>query len=97
MAISRMNIHKGKKQNEIANKKEEIANLLKQGSEELALIKVETVIRDENICTAYDILSQMCEVVAERTDFLCDFKREIPQDMQPHLQTIFFASPLIDI
>ena len=58
---------------------------------------MESVIREENICTAYEILSQMCEIVAERAEFLCDISREIPQDMYPHLQTIFYADPLIDI
>ena len=48
MAQTRLNLHKNKRTNSIYSKKQEIAGLLREGKEELARIKVEGLINDEN-------------------------------------------------
>mmetsp|Transcript_8493 Transcript_8493/g.4625 ORF Transcript_8493/g.4625 Transcript_8493/m.4625 type:complete len:88 (+) Transcript_8493:83-346(+) len=87
MSITRINIHKGKKLNQIEIKKNEIAHLLKNGNEDLAKIKVESVLKDENANVIYDITNLMCEVCSERVEFLISKQMalEIPVDMYPHL------------
>mmetsp|Transcript_410 Transcript_410/g.263 ORF Transcript_410/g.263 Transcript_410/m.263 type:complete len:81 (+) Transcript_410:44-286(+) len=60
-SISRINIHRGKKLNMIAKKKDDIAKHLEAGNEVNAKIWAETLINEENLIPCYDIVSIMCD------------------------------------
>jgi len=65
-SISRINIHRGKKLNLIAKKKDEICKHLESGNEVNAKIWAETLINEENLIPCYDIISIMCDQVNGR-------------------------------
>lgn len=66
LAISRIKLQKNKKDNNIKNNKREIAELLKNGKDESARIKVENIIREDFVIEAYEILELFCELLLAR-------------------------------
>lgn len=74
MAITRIGILKNKKHNGMLAKKEEIANYLRAGNEEMAKINVEGVINSENFISALEILCIMCTQCAERIRVITEFR-----------------------
>lgn len=92
MAITRLNILKNKKMNAILAKKEEIANYLRTGQEEMAKINVEGVINSENFISVLEILGIMCTQCSERIRVITEFK-ECPRDMLTSVHTLIYAEP----
>ena len=92
MAITRIGILKNKKHNGMLAKKEEIANYLRTGNEEMAKINVEGVINSENFISALEILCIMCTQCAERIRVITEFK-DCPRDMLGSVHTLIYAEP----
>eukprot|EP00743_Colponemidia_sp_Colp-15_P001533 GILK01001673.1.p1 GENE.GILK01001673.1~~GILK01001673.1.p1 ORF type:complete len:385 (-),score=58.76 GILK01001673.1:134-1174(-) len=91
MAVTRIRLAVNKKQNALKGTKKEIATLLQNGKEDKARVKAETVIREENFIDALDYLETVCELVAERSQFIASLK-ECPEDMMPTFHTLIYAS-----
>ncbi|KAH7651007.1 Vacuolar protein sorting-associated protein Ist1 protein [Dioscorea alata] len=70
----------------------EISQFLQTGQEAIARIRVEHVIREQNILAAYDILELFCEFILARIPIL-DTQRECPSELQEAVASIIFASP----
>ena len=68
MAVSRLSLMRSKRINQISVAKEEIAGLLDNDNEEMAMIKVESVINHENFITSTEVLSMYCAQLIERLD-----------------------------
>jgi vacuolar protein sorting-associated protein IST1 len=47
-----------------------IKNLLKEGKDESARLKVETILKNEDIISAYDIMEVLCEKLQTRLDLI---------------------------
>lgn len=92
MAITRLNLVKNKRGNAVAAKKDEIANYLRAGNEEMALINVETIIAHENFISACEILGIMCTQCSERIRVISEFS-EPPRDMLASMHTLIYAEP----
>lgn len=95
MAVSRFGILKNKRINAIHACREEIAKLLRQGNEELARIKVESVINNENYIAAVDILCLMCQVCSERLRVIIESKQP-PADIRYAVETLIWAASRCD-
>mmetsp|Transcript_20852 Transcript_20852/g.38701 ORF Transcript_20852/g.38701 Transcript_20852/m.38701 type:complete len:329 (-) Transcript_20852:243-1229(-) len=95
MAVSRFGILKNKRLNGNHAYREEIAKLLRQGNEELARIKVESVINNENYMAAVDILSLMCQVCSERLRVIIESK-EPPADIRYAVETLVWSASRSD-
>lgn len=95
MGVSRFGILKNKRINTNHAYREEIAKLLRQGNEELARIKVEAVINNENYMAAVDILSMMCQVCSERLRVIIESK-EPPADIRYAVETLIWAASRSD-
>lgn len=72
--------------------RKEIAQLLQSGQEPIARIRVEHVIREENIWAAYEILEMFCEFVLARVPII-ESQKECPLELKEAVATIIFASP----
>ena len=65
---------------------------------DLALIKVEGVVRRENEIQAIEVLQIMCELLHERTGFVASSKRdEPPPDLVPAMHTLIWAAPRLGL
>jgi vacuolar protein sorting-associated protein IST1 len=95
MGISRLTLMKNKKINQIALIKDEIASLLHSGKEEMAMVKVESIINHENFITAVEVLMMYCAQLIERV-FQIGSSDKCPPDIRIAVETIIWASTKID-
>jgi hypothetical protein len=96
MAQTRIELLKNKKRNGIKVQQRQIADLLRQGKDESARIKVENVIRDDFIIEAYEILELFCDLVQSRIQLIAE-SRTCPNDLKEAISTILYAVPRADI
>ncbi|OMJ83963.1 hypothetical protein SteCoe_13296 [Stentor coeruleus] len=95
MGISRLNLMKNKRINQISIAKDEIATLLHNGKEEMAMVKVESIINHENFITAVEVLIMFCAQLNERV-FQIASASKCPPDLNITIETIIWASTKID-
>lgn len=92
LAISRINLLHNKRELQLKNMRREIAQYLQTGQEAIARIKVEHVIREQNISAAYEILELFCEFLIARIPIL-EVQRDCPSELLEAVASIIFASP----
>ena len=92
---NKLTLFRNKKVASIKQKKNEIAKCLKENNLDVAKAKMDTIIREEDMITAYDILGPLCEILKERASYIvCN--SECPPDLRAQLDTIIYASTRID-
>lgn len=98
MAGSRIQIASNKKTALLKQNMREVAVLLAEEppKEELASIKAEALIRDDNVLEALEIIQLECELLHERIKLL-EFSQKCPEDLIPVVSTIIWASHRVDI
>lgn len=107
-SISRINIHRSKKLNAIAKKKDDICKHLESGNEVNAKIWVllnffsdrvylqaETLINEESLIPCFDIISIMCDQLLGRLKTIEKFGP--PKDMDQTFRTLVYAAPRLEV
>ncbi|KAL4282318.1 hypothetical protein GQ457_03G007270 [Hibiscus cannabinus] len=92
LAISRIKLLQNKRDLQLKNMRKEIAQFLQAGQEPIARIRVEHVIREQNIWAAYEILELFCEFVLARVPIL-ESQKECPPELREAVASIIFAAP----
>lgn len=92
LAISRMKLLQNKRDVQLKLMRKEIAQFLQAGQEAIARIRVEHVIREQNIWAAYEILEMFCEFILARVPIL-ESQRECPSELREAVASIIFAAP----
>ncbi|KAJ9708189.1 hypothetical protein PVL29_000312 [Vitis rotundifolia] len=92
LAISRIKLLQNKRSLHLKQMRKEIAQFLQTGQEAIARIRVEHVIREQNIWAAYEILELFCEFVLARVPVL-ETQRECPTELREAVASIIFAAP----
>lgn len=92
LAISRIKLLQNKRSLHLKQMRKEIAQFLQTGQEAIARIRVEHVIREQNIWAAYEILELFCEFVLARVPIL-ETQRECPTELREAVASIIFAAP----
>ncbi|GFZ16092.1 regulator of Vps4 activity in the MVB pathway protein [Actinidia rufa] len=92
LAISRIKLLQNKRDMQLKLMRKEIAQFLQAGQEAIARIRVEHVIREQNIWASYEILELFCEFVLARVPIL-DSQRECPSELREAVASIIFAAP----
>ncbi|XP_065856317.1 uncharacterized protein [Euphorbia lathyris] len=92
LAISRMKLLQNKRDLQLKHMRKEIAQFLQAGQEAIARIRVEHVIREQNIWAAYEILELFCEFVLARVPIL-ENQKECPVELREAIASIIFAAP----
>ncbi|XP_062159899.1 uncharacterized protein LOC133867204 isoform X2 [Alnus glutinosa] len=77
---------------QLKHMRKEIAQFLQAGQEAIARIRVEHVIREQNIWAAYEILELFCEFVLARVPII-ESQRECPPELREAISSIIFAAP----
>eukprot|EP00761_Pharyngomonas_kirbyi_P009548 gb/GECH01009564.1/.p1 GENE.gb/GECH01009564.1/~~gb/GECH01009564.1/.p1 ORF type:complete len:372 (+),score=134.21 gb/GECH01009564.1/:1-1116(+) len=96
MAVTRINLAKNKKVNLIKVQKREIADLLRNGKDESARIKVENVIREEYTIEAFELIELFCELLQARQTLINESKN-CPSDLKEAVSTIIYAAPRMEV
>ncbi|XP_057961987.1 uncharacterized protein LOC131153591 [Malania oleifera] len=92
LAISRIKLVQNKRIVQLKQMRKEIAQFLQTGQEAIARIRVEHVIREQNLWAAYEILELFCEFVLARVPII-ENQRECPSELQEAIASIIFAAP----
>ncbi|KAL3631333.1 hypothetical protein CASFOL_024317 [Castilleja foliolosa] len=92
LAISRIKLLQNKRDVQLRLMRKEIAEFLQAGQEPIARIRVEHVIREQNMWEAYEILELFCEFALARVPIL-ESQRECPTELREAVASIIFSAP----
>jgi len=96
MAVSLLALMRSKKNNSLQNQKREIVTLLAAGKMPNAEIKVESLIHEENLVIASEILELHCEKIAARSAQI-ESQAKCPEDIFVSIATVVYCSTRLPI
>ncbi|OMO53204.1 hypothetical protein COLO4_36809 [Corchorus olitorius] len=92
LAIPRIKLLRNRREIQIKNMRRDIAKLLETGQEATARIRVEHIIREENMMAAQEFVELFCELIAVRLPII-ETQRECPLDLKEAISSVCFAAP----
>ncbi|KAK3029151.1 hypothetical protein RJ639_039706 [Escallonia herrerae] len=92
MAVARIKLLRNKRQVVVKQMRRDIALLLQSGQDATARIRVEHVIREQNIMAANEFLELFCELIVTRLSIIAK-RRECPEDLKEGIASLIFAAP----
>ena len=95
IAQNKLTLFRNKKIDAIRKKKLEIAKSLKENNLDVAKAKMDSVIREEDYITSYDILGPLLEILKERVTYIVT-STECPPDLRAQLDTVIYASTRLE-
>ena len=87
---------KSKKTHDTLKKKGEIVELLKNNNMDMAMAKMDSILRNDDFIAAYDILIPLIEILKEKCSYLVS-NDECPAELRALLDTIIYAARRIEI
>lgn len=97
MASQRMKAHVSKMENQLVKTKRAIAQLIADDKIQSARIKVEGVLREENLIRVYEWLQMMCDLIHQRVKQIEVSKKECPEDLLESICTLLYCAKRVDI
>ena len=95
IAQNKLSLFRNKKIDAIRKKKQEIAKSLRENNLDVAKAKMDSLIREEDYITAYDILGPLLEILKERVTYIVT-STECPPDLRAQLDTVIYASTRLE-
>ncbi|KAL3845016.1 hypothetical protein ACJIZ3_002419 [Penstemon smallii] len=92
MTVARVKLLRNKREVVIKQMRRDIAMLLDSGQDATARIRVEHVIREQNIMAANELIELFCELVVSRLSIIAK-QRECPADLKEGIASLIFAAP----
>ncbi|CAF2247153.1 unnamed protein product [Brassica rapa subsp. narinosa] len=92
MAVARIKLLRNKRQVVVKQMRRDIALLLQSGQDATARIRVEHVIREQNILAANEIIELFCELIVSRLAIITK-QKECPVDLKEGIASLIFAAP----
>ncbi|KAF4364708.1 hypothetical protein G4B88_028631 [Cannabis sativa] len=92
MAVARIKLLKNKRQVVVKQMRRDIALLLQSGQDATARIRVEHVMREQNILAANEFIELFCELIVSRLSIIAK-QRECPADLKEGISSLIFAAP----
>jgi len=87
---------KSKKVHDTLKKKGEIVEFLKNNNIDMAMAKMDGILRNDDFIAAYDILIPLTEILKEKCTYIVSTD-ECPADIRPQLDTVLYAARRIEI
>uniref|UniRef100_A0A7N0U0Y3 IST1-like protein n=2 Tax=Kalanchoe fedtschenkoi TaxID=63787 RepID=A0A7N0U0Y3_KALFE len=92
LTIPRIKLLRNRREIQIKQMRRDIAKLLETGQEATARIRVEHIIREENMMAAQEIVELFCELISVRIPII-ETQRECPLDLKEAISSVCFAAP----
>ena len=89
-------LYRNKKVSSIKQKQKEIEKCLRENNLDVAKAKMDSIIREEDMITVYDILTPLCEILKERVTYIIS-STECPPDLRAQLDSVLYASTRVEI
>ncbi|GAB5367800.1 hypothetical protein AAMO2058_001262500 [Amorphochlora amoebiformis] len=97
IAIQRLKQQTNKKRNIASNvTRKEVITMLREGKEESARIRAESMLQQENLATAMEVMMMMCDTLLTRARYL-DNNKKCPEDMVESCASVLFGASRMDI
>lgn len=91
LAISRLAVLKNQRQVRFSQARSDVLQLLQLGNHDRALLRVEHVIKEQNMLDVYDMIEKYCNLLIERTH-LIEHERECPEELREATSGLLFAA-----
>ncbi|KAJ4843161.1 hypothetical protein Tsubulata_018588 [Turnera subulata] len=91
LAISRLAVFKNQRGVKCKQARSDVAQLLEQGHHERALLRVEQVMKEQNMLDAYVMMEGYINLLMERLHLL-EQEKECPEEVKEAISTLLFAS-----
>ncbi|PRQ24484.1 putative vacuolar protein sorting-associated protein Ist1 [Rosa chinensis] len=92
LTIPRIKLLRNRREIQIRQMRRDIAKLLETGQEATARIRVEHIIREENMMAAQEIIELYAELISVRLPIV-ESQRECPLDLKEAISSLCFAAP----
>lgn len=92
LAISRVKLLKNKSDLQMKQMRRDLAQLLQSGQEASARIRVEQIIREQNMMTACEFIELFCELIVARLPII-ESQKNCPIDLREAISSLIFAAP----
>ncbi|KAL6844631.1 hypothetical protein ACP4OV_025290 [Aristida adscensionis] len=92
MAAARMKLLRNRREAQVRQMRRDVAALLRDRQEDTARIRVEHVIREQNIMAANEIIELFCELIVTRLPIIAK-QKECPADLKEGICSLIFAAP----
>ncbi|XP_071735324.1 uncharacterized protein [Rutidosis leptorrhynchoides] len=92
LAVARIKLLRNKRQVVIRQMRRDIALLLQSGQDATARIRVEHVMREQNILAANEFVELFCELIVQRLSIIAK-QRDCPADLKEGISSLIFAAP----
>ncbi|XVF15992.1 hypothetical protein REPUB_Repub09cG0203800 [Reevesia pubescens] len=92
MAVARIKLLRNKRQVVVKQMRRDIALLLQSDQDATARIRVEHVIREQNVLAANEFIELFCELIVSRLSIIAK-RRECPADLKEGIASLIFAAP----
>lgn len=92
LTIPRIKLLRNRREIQLKQMRRDIAKLLETCQEATARIRVEHIIREENMIAAQEIIELFCELIVVRLPII-ESQRECPLDLKEAISSICFAAP----
>lgn len=91
LAVSRLAVLKTQRQSRLSQSRHDVLQFLQLGHHERALLRVEQVIKEQNMMDAYDMMESYCNLLMERAD-LIEQEKECPEELKEAISSLIYAS-----
>ena len=91
VAQNRLSLSRNKRLDSMRKKKTEIIKSLQENNLDVAKAKMDSLIREEDSITVYDILNPLLEILKERVTYIFT-SIECPPDLRAQLDSVIYAS-----
>jgi hypothetical protein len=88
--------NRNKKVDNIKKKRKEISSCLQDNNLDIAKAKMESLLREEDYITVFDILAPLCEILKEKVTYML-LADKCPDDLRAALDTIIYSSTRLEI
>jgi hypothetical protein len=96
IAQAKLTQGKNKKAGLINQKIKEIKETLNINSLDIVKAKMESILREEDYISVYDILSPLCEILKDRVTYLM-YNKTCPNDLRAIINTLIYASTRLEL
>ena len=96
IAFEKCNLNCSKKKHSINIKQNEIVDCLRKNNSNLAMAKMENILKDENEIAIYESLKPFLEILKEKTIFIIS-NDQCPSEIKNILDTVLYASIRVEI
>ncbi|ONK79851.1 uncharacterized protein A4U43_C01F10810 [Asparagus officinalis] len=92
LATARIKLLRNKREVQVRQMRRDLSMLLQSGRDDTARIRVEHVIREQNVMAANEIIELFCELLVVRLPIIAK-QRDCPADLKEGISSLIYAAP----